>query len=315
MYTIETRHLTKRYNGLTAVDDLNLAIPAGSLYGFIGPNGAGKTTTIRMLAGLLAPTSGDILIEGEEIARNSTRARWLVGYMPDFFGVYDDMKAWEYLDFFARCYALPASKRATVVEELLHLVDLYDKRDAWVESLSRGMRQRLCLAHALVHDPKILLLDEPASGLDPRARIEMRELLRELGRMGKTVLISSHILTELAEMCDAVAIIEKGKLVASGPVADIARAARAERLLRVQLLHSTDEAQLARAEALLRAYPGVTDVFQLQSALEVPFGGDEAAAAALLRHLVAEGLPVLAFGEAASDLEEIFLAVTKGEVQ
>ncbi len=314
MYTIETRNLTKRYGGLVAVDDLNLSIPPGTLYGFIGPNGAGKTTTIRMLAGLLEPTSGQILIDGEEIGRNPTRARWLVGYMPDFFGVYDDMKVWEYLDFFARCYELPADRRRTIVGELLALVDLSEKRDAFVESLSRGMRQRLCLAHALVHDPKILLLDEPASGLDPRARIEMRELLKELGRMGKTVLISSHILTELAEMCDAVAIIEKGKLVASGTVADIARAARADKLLNVQLL-DMGEASVERTVAALKAYPGVTDIFTLDKSLEVPFSGDDAAMSGLLRHLIAQDVPVLSFGEAASDLEDIFLAVTKGEVQ
>jgi ABC-2 type transport system ATP-binding protein len=284
------------------------------LVGFVGPNGAGKTTTIRMLAGLLEPTSGEILIHGEPIARNPQRARWLVGYMPDFFGVYDDMKVWEYLDFFARCYNLPAERRATIVDELLHLVDLADKKEAFVESLSRGMRQRLCLAHALVHDPAILLLDEPASGLDPRARIEMRELLRELGRMGKTVLISSHILTELAEMVDAVAIIERGKLLASGPVSDIARAARADKLLRVQLLDTSPET-LEAATAALRLYPGVTEIFEVEGALEAAFTGDDAAASGLLRHLIQQEVPVLSFAEATSDLEDIFLSVTKGEVQ
>jgi ABC-2 type transport system ATP-binding protein len=314
MNAIETRNLTKRYNGLTAVSDLNLQIPAGSLYGFIGPNGAGKTTTIRMLAGLLEPSSGEILIDGEPIARNTTRARWLVGYMPDFFGVYEDMKVWEYLDFFARCYDLPPARRASIVDELLHLVDLSTKREAFVESLSRGMRQRLCLAHSLVHDPKILLLDEPASGLDPRARIEMRELLKELGRMGKTVLISSHILTELAEMVDAVAIIERGKLVASGPVAEIARAARADKLLSVRLLDA-GEATMAAASEMLRAYPGVAEVFEIEGALQVAYTGDDAGMTGLLGHLVRQEVPVLSFGETASDLEEIFLAVTKGEVQ
>ena len=311
---IETRQLTKRYKNLTAVDNLNLSIPAGTLYGFIGPNGAGKTTTIRMLAGLLSPTLGQILIDGEPIENNPQRARWLVGYMPDFFGVYNDMKAWEYLDFFARCYNLPEKRRTAVIEELLALVDLSEKRDAFVESLSRGMRQRLCLAHALVHDPKILLLDEPASGLDPRARIEMRELLRELGRMGKTVLISSHILSELAEMCDAVGIIERGKLLASGPVADIARAANADKLLSVQLLHM-NEATLAHATSTLQAYAGVSDIFETENHLEIAFKGDEEATSDLLRHLIQENVPVLSFSEATSNLEEIFLNVTKGQVQ
>ncbi len=315
MFAIETRNLSKKYGKLNAVNDLNLAIPAGTLYGFIGPNGAGKTTTIRMMAGLLEPTSGEILINGENIARNPQRARWLVGYMPDFFGVYDDMKVWEYIDFFARCYKLPATRRATIVDELLQLVDLTDKKDAFVESLSRGMRQRLCLAHALVHDPQILLLDEPASGLDPRARIEMRELLRELGRMGKTVLISSHILTELAEMCDAVAIIEKGQLLAAGPVDEIARAARADKLLKIQLL-SHDADTVDSASHALKAFPGVLDVFESRDGdLEAAFTGDDEAIGGLLRHLVMANVPVISFGEAQSDLEDIFLRVTKGEVQ
>lgn len=315
MYAIETKNLSKKYGKLTAVSDLNLGIEPGMLYGFIGPNGAGKTTTIRMMAGLLEPSTGEILINGENIARNPQRARWLVGYMPDFFGVYDDMKVWEYIDFFARCYKLPADRRATIVDELLQLVDLTDKKNAFVESLSRGMRQRLCLAHALVHDPQILLLDEPASGLDPRARIEMRELLRELGRMGKTVLISSHILTELAEMCDAVAIIEKGQLLAAGPVDEIARAARADKLLKIELLSHTVET-VDFATHALKAFPGVTDVFESPDGdLEAAFMGDDEAIGGLLRHLVMENVPVISFGEAQSDLEDIFLRVTKGEVQ
>lgn len=315
MFAIETKNLSKQYGKLSAVSDLSIAIPAGTLYGFIGPNGAGKTTTIRMMAGLLEPTAGEILINGENIARNPQRARWLVGYMPDFFGVYDDMKVWEYIDFFARCYKLPADRRATIVDELLALVDLSDKKEAFVESLSRGMRQRLCLAHALVHDPQILLLDEPASGLDPRARIEMRELLRELGRMGKTVLISSHILTELAEMCDAVAIIEKGQLLAAGPVDEIARAARADTLLKIELLaHDADT--IAHATRALQGYPGVSDVFDMaDGAIEAAFTGDKEAIGGLLRHLVMENVPMISFSEAQSDLEDIFLRVTKGEVQ
>ncbi|MCB0212465.1 MAG: ABC transporter ATP-binding protein, partial [Anaerolineae bacterium] len=199
---IKTVQLTKKYGRLTALDALDLQVEKGSLFGFIGPNGAGKTTTLRLLAGLLEPTSGQIWFDGQEISRDPGEARWQVGYMPDFFGVYEDMKVWEYLDFFARCYHLSPDRRRRTVDELLELVDLTHKRNEWVESLSRGMRQRLCLAHALVHDPQILLLDEPASGLDPRARIEMRELLKELSTLGKTILISSHILAELAEMCD-----------------------------------------------------------------------------------------------------------------
>ncbi len=202
MHAIETIDLTRKFGKLTAVDALNLQVPAGSLFGLIGPNGAGKTTTLRMLAGLLDPSSGKIQINGSTTNGSWQDIRRHIGYMPDFFGVYEDMLVWEYLDFFARCYDLPASRRLQIAEELLDLVDLSDKRDAYVQSLSRGMRQRLCLAHTLVHDPDVLLLDEPASGLDPRARVEMRELLRELGAMGKTIIVSSHILAELAELCE-----------------------------------------------------------------------------------------------------------------
>jgi ABC-2 type transport system ATP-binding protein len=314
MNAIETRHLTKQYPGLTAVNDLNLQVPPGVLFGFIGPNGAGKTTTMRMLAGLLEPSSGEIILAGENITKQPDKARWLVGYMPDFFGVYEDMKVWEYLDFFARCYNLPAPKRRTIIEELLSLVDLSEKREAFVESLSRGMRQRLCLAHALVHDPQILLLDEPASGLDPRARIEMRELLRELGRMGKTVFISSHILTELAEMSDAIGIIERGTLLAAGPVAEVAAAARADKMLRIELLDKSEVA-LTAARAVLDSAEGVGEVFENAGALEVAFMADNTAAAALLRQLILQNIPVLHFSEASSSLEDVFLRVTKGEVQ
>ncbi|HSJ52903.1 MAG TPA: ABC transporter ATP-binding protein, partial [Anaerolineae bacterium] len=236
MMAIETRGLTRRYGKLVAVNDLNLQVPAGALFGLIGPNGAGKTTTLRMLAGLLEPTEGEILIHGQVANHDWRLLRRQIGYMPDFFGVYEDMLVWEYLDFFGRCYSLPTARREQVIDELLELVDLADKRDAYVQTLSRGMRQRLCLAHALVHDPQVLLLDEPASGLDPRARVEMRELLRELGAMGKTVVVSSHILTELAELCDSVGIVEKGRLVASGPVNQITQQVQQGHTLRLQVL-------------------------------------------------------------------------------
>jgi ABC-2 type transport system ATP-binding protein len=261
MIAIETRDLARYYGKLAAVQDLNLVIPKGSLYGLIGPNGAGKTTTLRMLAGLLEPTSGEILINGQPVTQNLSELRRQIGYMPDFFGVYEDLVVWEYLDFFARCYDLPARRRAQVIDELLELVDLTEKREAYVHTLSRGMRQRLCLAHAMVHDPQVLLLDEPASGLDPRARVEMRELLRELGAMGKTVILSSHILSELAELCDSIGIIERGHLVASGRLDSIRAQLESGRKLRIRVL-----SELAQAEALLRAYPGVGDVYPVQLA-------------------------------------------------
>jgi ABC-2 type transport system ATP-binding protein len=310
MYAIETTRLTRKFGKLTAVNDLNLQVPAGSLFGLIGPNGAGKTTTLRMLAGLLEPSAGEIKINGVPANGNWAELRRQIGYMPDFFGVYEDMLVWEYLDFFARCYEIPAERRQRVTDELLELVDLNGKRDAYVQTLSRGMRQRLCLAHALVHDPAVLLLDEPASGLDPRARVEMRELLRELGAMGKTIIVSSHILSELAELCDWVGIIERGKLVASGSMEAINRLAQQGRTLRIQPLPG----ELDTLEEALRGQPGVGEIYPLNGALEVAFTGDEEAVAALLASLVAAGVRITSFTEASSSLEETFLRLTKGEV-
>jgi len=309
MIAIETRGLTRRFGRVTAVENLNLQVPAGALFGLIGPNGAGKTTTLRMLAGLLEPTSGEIELNGQMTNHAWRELRRQIGYMPDFFGVYEDMLVWEYLDFFARCYDLPAARRRQVTDELLELVDLAEKRDAYVQTLSRGMRQRLCLAHALVHDPQVLLLDEPASGLDPRARVEMRELLRELGAMGKTVVVSSHILAELAELCDSVGIIEKGRLVASGSLDEISRRVRQGRTLRLKILSNRDE-----AEAILRDRPGVGEVYEGNGYLEVEFLGDDEATAKLLAALVGRGVKVVSFTEVAGDLEDAFLRLTKGEV-
>jgi ABC-2 type transport system ATP-binding protein len=306
LIAIETRALTRRFGKTTAVDGLTLQVPAGSLFGLIGPNGAGKTTTLRMLTGLLEPSSGQVLLNGQVANHDWRDLQRRIGYMPDFFGVYEDMLVWEYLDFFARCYDLPADRRRQVTGDLLDLVDLAGKRDDYVESLSRGMRQRLCLAHSLVHDPQILLLDEPASGLDPRARVEMRELLRELGAMGKTVVVSSHILAELAELCDSIGIIEKGKLVASGPLDTVSRQARQGRTLRLRLLSGQEEAR-----AILGDQPGVGQIYATNAHLEVEFLGDDQATAALLATLVAQGVQVLSFEELTSDLEEVFLRLTQ----
>ncbi|PIY39748.1 MAG: multidrug ABC transporter ATP-binding protein, partial [Armatimonadetes bacterium CG_4_10_14_3_um_filter_66_18] len=230
---VRIENLTKEYRKLRAVDDLSLTIEEGDAFGFIGPNGAGKTTTIRVLATLLAPTSGEAYIDSVSVTKEPAKVRNLVGYMPDFFGVYDDVKAWEYLDFFAAAHRVPAARRKRVIEDVLELTDLTGKRDAFVDDLSRGMKQRLCLAKTLLHDPKVLLLDEPASGLDPRARIELRELLKELRKMGKTIFISSHILPELAEFCNRIGILEQGKLVVSGPVHEIAAKVRTRNALEI----------------------------------------------------------------------------------
>ena len=311
---VVTRGLVKRYQGTVAVAGLDLNVGAGEIFGLVGPNGAGKTTTLRILATLLRATSGHAEVAGIDVLRNPDAARRVLGFMPDVFGVYDDMKVWEYLDFFARCYSVPAARRAGMIAELLEIVGLADKRAAYVETLSRGMRQRLCLAHTLVHDPAVLILDEPASGLDPRARVEMREILRELRSMGKTILVSSHILPELAEMCTGVGIIDRGRLLRSGSIGEIERSLRATALLRIDLLG--DEAALAAARDWLGTDPRVGDIQvpadagEGGSRLEVPFDGDAEAQAALLAGMVEAGHRVSGFSHATSDLEEIFLKVT-----
>jgi ABC-2 type transport system ATP-binding protein len=314
MYAITTRHLTRCFGKVEAVEDLNLKITPGSLFGLIGPNGAGKTTTLRMLAGLLEPTSGEIRINELTMRKYGREIQWQIGFMPDFFGVYDDLLVWEYLDFFARCYKLSPARRVQVIDELLELVDLSEKRNAYVQTLSRGMRQRLCLAHTLVHDPQVLLLDEPASGLDPRARVEMRELLRELSSMGKTILLSSHILTELAELCDTIAILERGRLVIHGPLAEIQNQVAGHHRLHIHIL--SDWTHAAR---VIGSHPAVRQVYPVErdghvEQFEVEFSGDLAAAADLLENLVASQVRVASFSEAATDLEEAFLRLTKGEV-
>ena len=306
---IEIKGLSRYFGRTAAVSNLNLVIPAGSLFGLIGPNGAGKTTTIRMLAGLLEPSEGEIFINGESAVMDWRNTSRKIGYMPDFFGVYEDMLVWEYLDFFGRCYDLQADHRNRMVDELLDLVDLSSKRDTYVETLSRGMRQRLCLAHTLVNDPQILLLDEPASGLDPRARIEMRELLKELGAMGKTIILSSHILHELAELCDSVGIIEKGTLVISGSLNEIKQKALQQRTLKISLLDNMEAAQ-----EFLESYPGVREMYVNNHYLEFPFIGSDADKAKLLRSMIANGMEVTSFSETTSDLEQVFLRLTKGEV-
>ena len=281
-------HVTKRYGDLFAVRDLCLEVPRGSVFGLIGPNGAGKTTTFSVLATLLRPTSGRVTVAGFDPSRQAREVRRRLGYMPDAMGVYDGLRVSEYLEFYAASYRLPRSRWAATIDALLELVDLGGKRDAMVNSLSRGMKQRLSLARALVHDPEVLVLDEPASGLDPRARVELRNLLVELRGMGKTIVISSHILAELTEMCTAVGIMEKGRLLASGTPGEIRERSGVGRQVRVRLAGG-DERTVTVA--------------------------DEAEQVALLRSLVAQGEAVVEFTEVGHGLEELFMSITTGEVQ
>jgi ABC-2 type transport system ATP-binding protein len=310
---VRAEGLVKRYDGTLAVAGLDLAVGEGEIFGLVGPNGAGKTTILRILATLLAPTQGEAEICGLSVRRNPSAVRHVIGFMPDVFGVYDDMKVWEYLDFFARCYGIPAARRRQMIGDLLDLVDLADRRDAYVQGLSRGMQQRLCLAHTLVHDPQVLLLDEPASGLDPRARVELRELIRELRSLGKTVVISSHILPELEELCTSVAIVDRGQVLAQGRVADIERRLRAGAVLRVRVLGEIAEIEAAREH--FAAQPMVASSALLDDGtIEIGFRGDEEGSARLLSGAIAAGLRIASFGRAASDLEELFLQITARDV-
>src|SRR5882757_8117832 len=252
---IEVMNFTKRYGDFVAVEDLSFTIGKGEVFGFIGPNGAGKSTTIRFLATLLRPTSGEGRVCGHSVVNDPMAVRRVIGFMPDDFGVYDGMKVWEFLDFFAVAYEIPYTFRKKIIGEVLELLDLTHKRDDYVNGLSKGMKQRLCLAKTLVHDPPVLILDEPASGLDPRARLEMKALLTELRGMGKTILVSSHILSELADFCTSIGIIERGKLLAAGSIQEIQRRLRTHRVLRVRVLDDSD-----RAASILRDDGGVRSV-------------------------------------------------------
>lgn len=309
MPILVTEHLTKRYKTLVAVNDLNLSLDEGDIFGFIGPNGAGKTTTINMLAGLLPPTSGRALINGVDVTRHPDEVKRIIGYMPEHFGVYEDLTVLEYLNFFAAAFGIHGRERQKVVDDVLALTDLGAKRNALVETLSRGMKQRLCLAQTLVHDPLLLLLDEPASGLDPRARVEMRELLRELQSMGKTVLISSHILPELSDFCNKVGIIEKGELLASGPVETVLGMVSQARRFRIRAL-----SPLSAVQSALSRYPAISAISDNGNQLEITFTGTDEELADLLESLVGERLRIVAFEEVETGLEEVFLRLTRGAV-
>ena len=305
--------LTRYYGSFLALDHLSLTIHDGELHGFVGPNGAGKTTTMRILATLLKPTEGTATLDGVDVVGRPREIRRLMGYMPDFFGVYDRLKTWEYLDFYARCYGFGPRERAHMTDSLLELVNLTDKRDSYVDVLSRGMKQRLCLARALIHDPRLLILDEPASGMDPRARAEMKGILRTLKDMGKTVLISSHILPELSEMCDSLTIIDHGRLVFSGSVEELGRHMSGNAPIRVRLAGDAGVEAVESAVSLIRQYPGVTGVGREEgNVLTVNFEGNEEATMGLLRQLAGE-TPLVDFHRPPLNLEKVFMEVTQGE--
>jgi ABC-2 type transport system ATP-binding protein len=304
---IETQDLTKMYGELYALNRLNLTLHKGDVYGFIGPNGAGKTTTMRILATLLNPTWGEAYVCGQSIYTGAKDIRRAIGYMPDFFGVYDDMKVIEYLEFFAAAYRIKGPARKKICEEVLELVDLTYKRDALVTSLSRGMTQRLGLARVLLHNPQVLLLDEPASGLDPRARIEIRGLLKELRAMGKTILVSSHILPELADICNKIGIIEQGVLLVNGAVVDVMKQVRADIVLNIAVASRMNE-----AAALLEAIADVASVEDKNGVLNVRLGENVVQYTFLARTLIENGFELTLFKEDEINLETAFMHLTKG---
>ncbi|GAB4479502.1 MAG: ABC transporter ATP-binding protein [Anaerolineae bacterium] len=311
---IETKGLSKRYKTVLAVDDLSISVQEGAIYGFVGPNGAGKTTTMHILTTLLQPTAGEAFVAGYSVTRQPRDVRRAIGYMPDFFGVYDDMKVWEYLDFFAACYDIPEKDRPPLIRDLLDLVDLSHRADDMVDTLSRGMKQRLCLARTLAHDPQVLILDEPASGLDPRARVEIRELLVELANMGKTIFFSTHILADVEEICTQVGIIEAGKLVMEGSVEEMQRQLVPHREIIITLIGGVEQAQ----EVLL-GLKNVAGVEVLKpdngrSRLHVSLAGGDQEVSDLLVHLVRANVPVLHFNEETRDLESVFMRATRGIV-
>ena len=306
---IELTNFSKHYGDFVAVENLSLKIEAGEMFGFIGPNGAGKSTTMRFLVTLLKATDGQGTVNGHDVAKDPMAVRRSIGYMPDNFGVYDGMKVWEFLDFFSVAYQVPHSRRKQVIGDVLELLDLTHKRNDFVNGLSRGMKQRLCLAKTLVHDPPVLILDEPASGLDPRARIEVKALLKELRRMGKTILISSHILTELADCCSSIGIIERGQLLMHGPIEDVYRRIRGNRQLEIKFVDNMDIGL-----SVIRSLPQTLGVEVEEFSVKVEFAGDDEQVAALLEQLTAQGARVRSFADKDPTLEDVFMLVTKGLV-
>jgi len=306
---IAIENLTKVYGSRTALDHVSFEVPEREIFGFVGPNGAGKTTTLRILATLLEPTDGKAYIDGTDVTKDREKVHNRIGYMPDFFGVYDQLTVGEYLDFYAACYRQPKQRRQKIVDDLLALVGMTDRKNQLVDTLSRGLKQRVCLARALVHDPAVLLLDEPASGLDPRARVEMREILKELQGMGKTIVISSHILPELTELCTMIGIIDHGRMRATGSVRDVIERLTSGRRLRITVIEEKDAAM-----EILAPLASIKHVESVNGTIEAEYEGDERTASDILFALTEARIRVSSFTPVDGGLEDAFLRATSEEV-
>ncbi|WP_425449560.1 ATP-binding cassette domain-containing protein [Dethiothermospora halolimnae] len=305
---LRLENVTKKYGKFIAVDNISLNINEGEIFGFVGPNGAGKTTTLKMISTLLKPTSGEIFINDIQVNENIKEVRDMIGYMPDFFGVYDSLRAEEYLDFYGDVAGLKKEERKVMIKDLLDLVELSHKRKAYVDNLSRGMKQRLCLARSLIHNPSLLILDEPASGMDPRARIQMKDILKELKKMGKTILISSHILSELSELCSHIGIIEDGKIVINGKVEDIMSEIYSGNNIKIKVLDNYDH-----TIQILKEYPKIGEVYNNDDYIEFTYDGDKEIRAKILKYLIENNIPVTSFTDTEGKLEEVFMKVTRGD--
>lgn len=300
-------NLVKNYGKFVAVDNLSIHIGKGQIYGFVGANGAGKTTTMKIVAGLLKYTSGKVIVGGLNIKKHPIMYKKKIGYMPDFFGVYDDLKVVEYMNFYSGIYGIKSGERNKICDQLLELVNLKEKKDSYVDALSRGMKQRLCLARSLIHNPELLILDEPASGLDPKARVEMKEILKELGDMGKTILISSHILPELAELCTSIGIIEQGKKIISGTVEEIMSKVKNNKIIRIKVLNKKET-----LEKFLKEQPSILSVKIHNEYIDAEIDGTKETMVKVLKSAINQNIPIVSFYELEENLESLFMNLIKG---